>query len=89
MCGQRVKQQMAAFLLGVGVGWVTTFALWFVWSFGWISGLVLGSCIGTLSIFAFLFMHWVPEFWAAARNDNRSPIAQPARQAARKAAFRS
>ena len=34
---------MAAFLFGVVVGWVSTFAMWFIWSFGWISGL-FGGC---------------------------------------------
>lgn len=49
---------MAVFLFGVAVGWVSTLVLWFIGSFGLISGLLLGSLIGTAAIFSFLMMQW-------------------------------
>jgi len=47
---------MAIFLFGVVVGWIGTFALWFIWSFSLISGLLLGTLIGTAVIFAHLLI---------------------------------
>ena len=50
---------MAVFLFGVAVGWISTFALWVIWSFGWMSGLLLGALAGTAAIFAFFAVQWV------------------------------
>ncbi|WP_282154061.1 hypothetical protein [Ruegeria atlantica] len=49
---------MAAFLFGVVVGWVSTFAMWFIWSFGWISGLFGGAIIGAAAVFVVLTLQW-------------------------------
>jgi hypothetical protein len=53
-----------------------------------ISGLVLGSFIGTLSMFVFLFMRWLPRSLAVAQHDTGHPIPQSVQQTAGKAVFR-
>lgn len=80
---------MAVFLFGSVVGWIFTFALWFVWSFSLISGLVLGVCIGAITVFALLLIHWMYWAWAKMHNDSDSPVNKTARHIAKDAAFRS
>lgn len=62
---------MAVFLTGVAVGWMSTLALWFIWSFGFVSGLLLGAVAGTVAIFAFFVMQWMFRtlFKAQSRSD--------------------
>lgn len=50
---------MAVFLFGVALGWMSTFALWFIWSFGLISGLFLGTLAGFVAIAALLLVQWI------------------------------
>lgn len=44
---------MAVFLFGVLIGWVLTFICWTVWSFGILSGFLVGSSAGVATIFLF------------------------------------
>ena len=50
---------MAVFLFGVAAGWVSTFSLWFIWSFSLMSGLLLGALAGTAAIFMFFMLQWM------------------------------
>lgn len=49
---------MAVFLLSVVTGWIATFAFWFVWSFGPLTGLLLGALSGSATVFVILLLLW-------------------------------
>ncbi|MFK7877323.1 MAG: hypothetical protein AB8B71_16365 [Paracoccaceae bacterium] len=80
---------MAAFLLGVAVGWIFTFALWSVWSFGLLSSLLLGAMAGTIAIFAFLMAQRLPRGLIEAQHDIDNTVKKAVRVEAEKAGFRS
>ena len=80
---------MAVFLLGVVVGWMATFALWFVWSFSLISGLVLGACACAMTVFALLLIQSIYWAWATAQDDSDGLANKTARHIVKEPALRS
>jgi hypothetical protein len=61
---------MAAFLCGVAAGWIVSFAMWFVWSFSLVEGLLVGALAGTAAIFGTLLVQALPR--ASINTQNRN-----------------
>ena len=80
---------MAGFLSGVVVSWVVTFALWLIWSFGFVPSLLLGALAGTVAMFALLLTQGVPQMLFGAPRPNDILVKEPLRSDREKSAFRS